>query len=114
MVLVPRPIYALVTPSEDCEDGKQPLWSCHSDKTDEDYIIETIFERLNLKRGRDGKVIVTWVPQEGGRTKRTKCAVLPDNEGLADMVFTTRTVEEKKEPGSKRQFLGTYICTETV
>ena len=75
----------------------EPLWSCYSNESDESYIIETTCERLGLKKDKEDKVIVTWRPRERGKSSRfsrTKCAVRPDEDGLADMVFTAQ-VEKK-------------------
>jgi hypothetical protein len=91
------------------EGGKQPLCCRYSDETDEDYILETVRERLNLdKLDKDGKVTVFWKPKGEGKTSKTRCAVWPDEEGEADMVFTTK-VAEKAESGSKQEQLGTSI-----
>jgi hypothetical protein len=94
------------------EGGKQPLCCHYSDETDEDYILETVRERLNLaKSDKDGKVTVFWKPQGGGKTSKTRCAVWPDEEGKADIVFTTK-VTEKTESESKQEQLGTLILGE--
>jgi hypothetical protein len=91
------------------EEGgrKEPLCCCYCHETDEDYIIETARERLNLnKMDKDGKVTVTWYPQGGGKTSKTRCAVRPDEEGKADLVLTTKKAE-KVESGSKQEQSGT-------
>jgi hypothetical protein len=92
------------------EDGdKQPVCCHYSDETDEDYILETVRERLNLdKSEKDGKVIVFWKLKGEGKISKTRCAVRPDKDGEADMVFTTK-VAEKTESGSKQEQLGTSI-----
>jgi hypothetical protein len=103
----PQDIYALVAPYE--EGGKEPLCIFYSDETGEDCIIEAAFERLNLKKDEDAKVTVVWVPQGGGKISRTKCKVVPDCDGLADMVFTTKVVVRKEEPRLEQGYSGSSI-----
>jgi hypothetical protein len=50
---------------------------------------------LNLKKDEDGKGAVVWLLQGGGKTSWIKCTVVPDCDGLADMVFTTKAAERK-------------------
>ena len=81
-------VFALVEPCKGCPKGRGPLVGCYSDETDEDYIIETIYKRLGLQKDQDGKVDLTY--EFGGKSSTTVCSVRPDEEGLADIVFTKR------------------------
>lgn len=69
---------------------------CFSDDTDEDYIIQTVYDRLNIPKGKDGKVSITYVPQHGETLCRSTFAVREDTEGQADMVFTRKRAPQKE------------------
>jgi hypothetical protein len=94
-------IFALVPPSKVYPDGKAPLGAHYSDKTDENYIVERVNHRLKLPPLSDGKVVMSWVPEEGGEVISQRFAVWPDEKGLADVVFTTQVGEKGNEPVPK-------------
>jgi hypothetical protein len=83
-------------------DGKIPLRFIYSDEADEHYILETIRTRLHLEKDRHGKVSFTYLPDGGKKTFEMHCPVRPDDDGEADIVFSTKIVEEKKEESAQR------------
>jgi hypothetical protein len=90
-------IFVLVTPSKAYPDGRAAVVAHYSDKTDESYIVERVSRRLKLPLSSDGKVVMSWVPDEGGEMYSQRFAVWPDEKGLADVVFTTRVGENGNE-----------------
>jgi hypothetical protein len=104
-------IFALIIPSEVYPDGRLPLWAHYSDKTDENYIVERLNHVLKLPPLSDGKVVMSWVPEEGGEVISQRFAVWPDWKGLSDVVFTTRVEEKGSEPVPKLLFPGMSFST---
>jgi hypothetical protein len=95
--LQPYNVNAVVAPSDEYPEGKIFLVGCFSDDTDEDYITQTVYDRLNIPKGRDGKVSITYVPLKGETLCRSTFAVRKDKEGQADMVFTRKRAPQKEE-----------------
>lgn len=92
-------VHAVVEPSADDTEGFPFLAGCISDDTDEDYIIQTIYERLRIPKGKDGKVGITYIPHKGTKPSRSSFAVREDKGGLADIVFSSKrqTWKEKQK-----------------
>lgn len=84
-------------------DGKIPLFTLQSDEADEHYIIETIRRRLDLRKDKNGKVSFTCLPDGGKKTFEMHCHVKPDDEGEADIVFSTKMLEERKKEDSAQR-----------
>jgi hypothetical protein len=88
----------VVEPDADHPDGMVFLTGCFSDDADEDYIIQTIYERLKIPKGKDGKVSITYTPHKGGNICRSTFAVREDVDGQADIVFTRTRPARKEKP----------------
>jgi hypothetical protein len=106
-------VYAEVEPRPDVPEGKLFLSGCISDTTDEDYIIQTIYERLKLPKGKDGKVGITYTPHKGDKVCRLNFAVREDEDGLADIVFAKNRParkEKKQQTGMSVSYFCARIC----
>jgi hypothetical protein len=100
-------VYAVVEPRPGNPEGMIFMTGCISDDTDEDYIIQTVYERLEIPKGKDGKVGITYTPHKGDKTCRSTFAVREDVDGLADIVFA------RKRPARKEKNLdtGMSVCS---
>lgn len=87
--------------NERYKDGQIPIYCCCSDQVDEHYITETICERLGLQAGADGKVTLTCLQAGEGRRFEARYDVRPHEEGVADIVFSTKALKMAEEDISR-------------
>jgi len=73
-----------------CPQGQAPVGFCRSDQVEGNYISQKICERYSLRkesRDLDGKIRLAFREKEGTKPVLKRCAVMPDDECLADVVF---------------------------
>ena len=107
--LTPYPLNVLVEPCPEHPQGRVPVTGCFSDDTDEDYIIDTIYDRLKIPKGKDGKVSIPYIPLKSTTTRRSKFSVREDKLGQADMVFTRKRPAPKDNPSQSQSHIGMSI-----
>jgi hypothetical protein len=99
-----------------CRNGAAPIGFDRTDEVEGNYISQTICDRYSLgkeSRDPDGKIRLAFRLKEGTMPVWKRCAVMPNDKCLADVVFGKDTPEssdssEGEEEESSMQHQSKY------
>ena len=90
-------------------DETAPVGYRYTDALEGNYIRQTIYERFQLQKDSDGMLNLTFFNKERSRTIVKRCRVVPDDQGIADVVFGKEPPKPSKtteDGGDKSQHKG--------
>ena len=88
-----------------------PLACRFTNQVEGNYIRELFYDRFKLQKDSDGMLNLTFLNKARTKTLVKRCTVVPDNNGIADVVFgkePPKTPGETEDVGVEDQPKGTF------